>query len=363
MNLGSQGGGISSSGNSYPSNNQDYGNDRKYGGNSGDFDTSSNYGLHNLKDLPRIASDTEFAATCHGSIAVNSIIDHAINRNSLGHGANALASLKKVNLGYNNLNDEGIMALNKGLYGYTLNLQTFNLSYNNMGAVGLDHLIKGAIGIDHLRSGGNDIHNTMQGIFTLPTTSIVNLNLCNNNIGDVGSEILCHALVNAKLPATKSIDVSGNNITKDGYKSLMTGLESPNVKSMMVTLVQNQINFYDKTNKAFKDTVDFVTKGLKYAIDEHNKDMKGTKWDGTTVRTDSMDKWKNCKEVEQNVQKGVIGGLIKCSATPKTPHAMFACVLKDIGMELLDPDTLWCAVEINEFVKETDIIGDNCNIF
>jgi hypothetical protein len=109
--------------------------------------------------------------------------------------------------------------------------------------------------------------------------------------------------------------------------------------------------------------VDFVTKGLKYAIDEHNKDMKGTKWDGTTVRTDSMDKWKSCKEVEQNVQKGVIGGLIKCSATPKTPHAMFACVLKDIGMELLDPDTLWCAVEINEFVKETDIIGDNCNIF
>ena len=354
---------IPNTGNSYPSNNQDCENDKEYSGNSGGFDTSSNYGLHNLKDLPRIASDTEFAATCHGSIAVNSIIDHAINRNSLGHGANALASLKKVNLGYNNLNDEGIMALNKGLYGYTLNLQTFNLSYNNMGAVGLDHLIKGAIGIDHLRSGGNDIHNTMQGIFTLPTTSIVNLNLCNNNIGDVGSEILCHALVNAKLPATKSIDVSGNNITKDGYKSLMTGLESPNVKSMMVTLVQNQINFYDKTNKAFKDTVDFVTKGLKYAIDEHNKDMKGTKWDGTTVRTDSMDKWKNCKEVEQNVQKGVIGGLIKCSATPKTPHAMFACVLKDIGMELLDPDTLWCAVEINEFVKETDIIGDNCNIF
>ena len=351
---------IPNTGNSYPSNNQDCENDKEYSGNSGGFDTSSNYGLHNLKDLPRIASDTEFAATCHGSIAVNSIIDHAINRNSLGHGANALASLKKVNLGYNNLNDEGIMALNKGLYGYTLNLQTFNLSYNNMGAVGLDHLIKGAIGIDHLRSGGNDIHNTMQGIFTLPTTSIVNLNLCNNNIGDVGSEILSHALVNAKLPATKSIDLSGNNITKDGYKSLMTGLESPNVKSMMVTLVQNQINFHDKANKAFKTTVDFVTKGLKYAIDEHNKDnIIGTKWDTNTVRTDSMDKWKNCKEVGLNVNIAIAGGLIKCGVLVENPPAMFACMSKDVGISLLDPDTLWCAVEINEFIDETkQIIGD-----
>ena len=75
-----------------------------------------------------------------------------------------------------------------------------------------------------------------------------------------------------------------------------------------------------------------------------------------------MDKWKNCKEVGYNIQKGAIGGLIKCGAIPKSPQAMFACVLKDIGMELLDPDTFWCVAEVHKFVDETEVMGD-CNIF
>ena len=291
---------IPNTGNSYPSNNQDCENDKEYSGNSGGFDTSSNYGLHNLKDLPRIASDTEFAATCHGSIAVNSIIDHAINRNSLGHGANALASLKKVNLGYNNLNDEGIMALNKGLYGYTLNLQTFNLSYNNMGAVGLDHLIKGAIGIDHLRSGGNDIHNTMQGIFTLPTTSIVNLNLCNNNIGDVGSEILSHALVNAKLPATKSIDVSGNNITEKGEAELSSALTSTPNESLSITI--------EKHSNA-SGVWNFLKKGFKYYTEALAVKTKGN--GETAVAIYGQDDWAYCKKIMVDFQREVSVGFIK----------------------------------------------------
>lgn len=94
-------------------------------------ETSNSYGLHNLKELPRIANDTEFAATCHGSIAVNSIIDHAITRNAEGYGADALASLQTINLSHNGLHNEHVMILNDGLYGYTMNVQTFNLSYNN----------------------------------------------------------------------------------------------------------------------------------------------------------------------------------------------------------------------------------------
>lgn len=353
-------------GSNYPSNFRD---DKDtgggYSGNSGgNFESeSSQYGLDNLKELPRIANEKEFAATCHGSIAVNSIIDHAITRNSLGHGANALASLKTLNLSHNYLSDGHAKILNDGLYGYTLNLQSFNFCNNKIGPIGLDFLVKGSIGMDHLQKGGNDINNMMQGMLTLPTTSIVCLNLANNNIGDIGADILGHALVNGKLPATKNIDVSGNNITEKGHIRFMEALESPNVKSIMISLVQNITDFQTKVDKALKSTVDFVTKGLKYTIEQHNKDMKGTKWDGTTVRTDNLDKWKNCKEVGQNVQKGFIGGLIKCGSTPKTPHAMFACVLKDVGMELLDPDTIWCAVEVNEFVKETEVIGENCNIF
>ncbi len=324
----------------------------------------TNVSVTSLSQLPRVATENEFVATCHGNIVVDSIIDHAITRNSQGHGANALASLKLLNLSHNYLSDSDIQKLNNGLYGYTLNLQSFNISNNSMGVVGLDHLIKGSIGIAHLQAGGNDINNMMQGILTLPTTSIVCLNLANNNIGDIGADILGHALVNGKLPATKNIDVSGNNITDVGHKKLIEGMESPNssAKGLMITLVQNIVDINNTIDKALKSTVDFVTKGLKYTIEQHNKEMKGTKWDGTTVRTDSLDKWKNCKEVGQNVQKGFIGGLIKCGPLIENPPAMFICIGKDIGMELLDPDTIWCAVEVNEFVKETEVMGD-CTIF
>ena len=161
---------------------------------------------------------------------------------------------------------------------------------------------------------------------------------------------------------TKQINLSGNKITKDGHKSLMTALESPKVKSMMVTLVQNITNLQNKTDKAVKATVDFLNKGLKYAIDEHNKGLKGTKWDGTTVRTDSMDKWKNCKEVGKNVEMGFFGGLLKCSPLVETGPGMFICAGAQASLELLDPDTAWCIVEINKFVDETEVMGD-CTIF
>ena len=72
-----------------------------------------------------------------------------------------------------------------------------------------------------------------------------------------------------------------------------------------------------------------------------------------------MDKWKNCKEVGLNVNIAIAGGLIKCGVLVENPPAMFACMSKDVGISLLDPDTLWCAVEINEFIDETkQIIGD-----
>ena len=185
----------------------------------------TNVAVTSLSQLPRVATENEFAATCHGNIVVDSIIDHAITRNSQGHGANALASLKILNLSHNYLGDEEIKKLNDGLYGYTLNLQSFNISNNSMGAVGLDHLIKGSIGIAHLKAGGQDINNMMQGILTLPSTSIICLNLANNNIGDIGADIIGHTLANGKLPATKYVDISGNNITQTGDTKIVQALK------------------------------------------------------------------------------------------------------------------------------------------
>lgn len=194
------------------------------------------------------------------------------------------------------------------------------------------------------------------------TWNVLRLDLSNNSIGDNGAKCIADGLAKGFFPITKQINLSGNKITKDGHKSLMTSLDNPKVKSVMVTLVQNITNLQNKTDKAVKATVDFLNKGLKYAIAEHNKGLKGTKWDGTTVRTDSMDKWKNCKEVGKNVEMGFFGGLIKCMPLVEAPPAMFACAGQQAGLELLDPDTFRCIAEINKFVDETEVMGD-CTIF
>ena len=96
------------------------------------------------------------------------------------------------------------------------------------------------------------------------------------------------------------------------------------------------------------------------AVEQHNQGLKGTKWDGSTVRTDDLDKWKNCKDTGSNLGMGFMAGLVKCSPLARNPPAMFACASKDAAWALLDPDTLWCAVEINEFVEEksSELIGD-----
>jgi hypothetical protein len=189
---------------------------------------------------------------------------------------------------------------------------------------------------------------------------ILRLDLSNNQIGDEGAKLIANGLANGVLPITKHINLSGNNITAIGYNHLMTALEAPEVRSIMVTLVKNIVDLNQTVDQAMRNTIDFVTKGLRYAVEQHNQGLQGTKWDVNTVRTDSLDKWKNCKEVGQNLQKGFIGGLIKCMPLAKNPPAMFACAAQQAGLELLDPDTLWCAVEINEFVDEktTELTGD-----
>lgn len=102
-----------------------------------------------------------------------------------------------------------------------------DFSHNpQIGPLGVDYLLKGATGILSLQSGNHDINLMYQGVLTRPNFNIVKLNLENCNIGDIGADILGHALVSGKLPATKVIDVSGNNITDKGAGSIAEALKT-----------------------------------------------------------------------------------------------------------------------------------------
>ena len=303
-------GGGSSSGN-YPTGRDvgggGYGGSSSGGGSSESKSNESSYGLHNLKELPRIASETTFAATCHGSIAVNSIIDHAITRNSLGYGPDALASLTTLNLSHNYLSDGHAKILSDGLYGYTLNLQVFNFCNNTIGPLGLDFLVKGSIGIDHLQKGGSDIHNMMQGVLTLPTTSIVCLNLANNKLGDVGAaDILSHALASGKLPATKQIDVSGNNITDVGKGCLAKAIDRASQKiTVALETIQN----------VSKETFKLAIKGMIEVAKLNGINPKEALTTQETVEY--------CKKGSWNVGKKITYGIVKCITPADTPIALY----------------------------------------
>ena len=79
------------------------------------------------RKIAKVSSETDFAATCHGSIAVDSLVQHAVDENGKGKGADAIASIQRFNLSHNRLNDADATNLNNGLLGYTISAQTFNL--------------------------------------------------------------------------------------------------------------------------------------------------------------------------------------------------------------------------------------------
>lgn len=248
------------------------------------------------------------------------------------------------------LEDKDIGVLIQTLQPHPFNLTILDLSNNKLGYYSIENIFYGMRG-------------SQEGVTNHVCKQIRSINFSNNLLDDNCANYIAKSLEYGRFPSLKYLDVSGNNITQKGHISFMEVLESPNVKSLMVTLIHNTLTVYDKVNQAAQSTIDFTTKFLKYSVEQHNQGLKGTKWDGSTVRTDDLDKWKNCKDVGTNVGMGFLGGLIKCATkTGGNPYAMFLCASKDAAIGLLEPDTFGCIVEVNKFVEDVSLTGD-CTIF
>lgn len=117
---------------------------------------------------------------------------------------------------------------------------------HQLGALGLDYLIKGQSGILSLQSGNHDINLMYQGILTRANFTFDKLDLSGCNIGDVGADILSHVLFTKKLPSLKNLDISGNNISIPK----MTQLLNQTSQDLFVVTEKS----YEEGKAVYKDT-------------------------------------------------------------------------------------------------------------
>jgi hypothetical protein len=182
----------------------------------------------------------------------------------------------------------------------------------------------------------------------LDLKNISNLNLSNNQIGDEGAKLLADSLAKGQMPKLKVLHLHGNKITDEGTKLFIKALESPNVTE--VSIILRIANKADEVKDFVVETIgeikDFITKGLNYAVEQHSQKQ----WEINKIRTNvEGEKWRDCKDTAINFGMGLASGGIKCAPLVEMPIAMGVCIVKDAGIGLLQPETLGCIADINDF--------------
>lgn len=148
--------------------------------------------------------------------------------------------------------------LSATMAGHNYNFTVVDLSDNpQLGALGVDYLVKGADGISHLQLAQTASINhaqgkpmmlmgkpfelppemlaqcmqmaqtinpddyTFKGLLTRSNFNFQKLDLSGCNIGDSGADILGHALAKGRIPSLKNIDLSGNGINPAKIKHFL----------------------------------------------------------------------------------------------------------------------------------------------
>ena len=211
-----------------------------------------------------------------------------------------------------NLTARDMEYLSSNLPSINHTFELVDFSYNpQIGPLGLDHLIKGAHGIVSLQSGNHDINLMYQGMLTRPGFNTVKLDLSNCNIGDIGADILGHALASGKLPATKEIDVSGNNITQNGDTKIVQALKNETVQDIVI--LTQRLNNNSKLLPGLGTREEKIAE-LKRFIQLGKE--KGTYDESVVVDKSWYGTVKNLDNSSLAAAKGVIG-FVKCHFVPE----------------------------------------------
>ena len=266
--------------------------------------------------------------------------------------------MKAINLGGTDMHDRDSGNLFYTLRNYNFNLEILNLSNNRIGDLGVESMIYGITGLQYqtLYSAENGWKPYQSNLKTVQ--NIITINLSNNQIGDKGAELLAYYLAKGDLPSTKVLDVSGNQITPVGESHFAKALESVKVTSITIVLT---------AKTTFKEIANFLKTGFNYYAKEfHIKQL--------AMDTESQKYITDCQKTGVNVALGGLGGVMKCSPLLTELPAFFVCLGAEVGLSLLQPETLGCFADINKFFEQSttsltgvssdqDIHHQDCTIF
>jgi hypothetical protein len=270
--------------------------------------------------------------------------------------------VKAITLYDNNIKDFDIDYMRSVLSNFVLNLDAFYLHRNQISDVGVSYLLGGLINAPAYRN-------------------ITNLSLSENYIIDKGVALLAGAISRGEMPATKVLNLADNNITDTGAAHLADSLKSKGNKLNVLHLEGNKFTtngighfvkalespkvidvsiVFEIANKS-KSVIDFIEKGLKYAIKQHAQ----SKWEVDKIRSNvEGEKWKDCKDMALNVGMGLMSDAKTCLGF-KSKEAIFVCVTAEVGWELFRPETLGCLVDVKDYAVDTlgEFNDSDCCIF
>jgi len=159
---------------------------------------------------------------------------------------------KEINLSGKNVTDGDMLFFAQRMSSFAFHLDNLQLNHNPFGDSGIQALFNCA--------------------FTIPLgRSVVHLKLNNCNFGDVGAELIAAYVRDGYMPATRSIDVSGNKITEvsDGY--LAEAIQGAKVRGGIIIVTHKvewtetgpMLQFVKNIRGPFNETVDTIYDGAK----------------------------------------------------------------------------------------------------